>query len=173
MTEQAGIPAAEDNPHLPVHLAVRAVQTLFWRHWDIPDAWPLLDPVLRRCWVQHWLCTMPGTEEFGDREEITEALIVDQPRHRRWALFTAAAVELLDVAFPPGIAGWIPAAEPDPFALGIERLDLLPPPARPDEAVPEGSPCLAFLVQHTDGVGWRVLNFGSLLVPEPGWPPTW
>lgn len=175
MSEQTNTADIEDaGAHTAVQLVVRAVQTAFWDHWDVRTAWPLLDPLLRRVWVQHWLSHLDdGGRALGDRDELLAGLTVATPKHRWWGFFEASAVELLAGLAPADIMAWGISAEPHVLGLDLELLALWPVPACPTDPVSADSPHVPMLMRFEPNLGWRLLNFMSAAVPEPGWPPTW
>lgn len=173
MAEQTNLPDIEDGAHTPVQLAARAVQAAFWQEWNVRLAWPLLDPVLRRVWVQHWHSHLEPTvaDALGDRDALVNALTVDDPGYRWWAFFEASAVEFLAGLVDDDVMGWGISAVPHVVAPDMELLALWP--AEADGSFDESGPCVPMLMQYTPDTGWRLLNFLDAVIPEPGWPPAW
>jgi len=166
-------PGIDENPHANVQAVVRAVQVAFWQEWNVRLAWPLLDPVLRRVWVQHWHSHLDPAvaASLGDRDALLDALTADDPGNRWWAFFEASAVEYLAGLVDDDVTEWAVSAEPMLMGPDMELLGLWP--ATEDGTADGSGPCVPLLMRYEPDVGWLLLNFMSADVPEPGWPPTW
>jgi hypothetical protein len=53
----------------------------------------------------------------------------------------------------------------------MEMLGLWP--ATEDGFADSAGPCVPLLLRYDPDTGWRLLNFLSAEIPEPGWPPAW
>ncbi|MBY8879742.1 hypothetical protein [Actinacidiphila acidipaludis] len=169
------LPELDENPHTAVQLAVRAVQRAFWGDGDLRAAWPLLDPLLRRCWVMAWLAPQRGeVRRLGyDPDDVVEAFVADYPRHRLWSVFECGQVTFLEESAPADITTWGISAEPTVVGVDMELLALWPVPEDGTDQVADDAKCVPFLMRYDDEAGWRLLNFFSMDVPVPGWPPAW
>lgn len=174
MSEQTNFPDVEGAARPTANEVVHLLHQALWMDWDVRTAWPLLDPVLRVAWVQHWHCHLQRkvTRSMGDRDELLAALTVAVPQHRFWAFFEASAVEYLAGLGPADGREWGVSAEPHLIAPDVELLAICPVPDNPTDPVPEGSPLVPMLMRFEPTVGWRLLSIFSAAVPEPGWPPT-
>lgn len=161
----------EDAMHYPVAKAGSAFTQAIWGDQNITGAWPLVDPLLRRCWAQAWLKDQrEHTQAVGfDPDEVVEAFTVDEPDHPLWCVFEELQLDVL-LKWRQGVHEWGMTARHIVVGLDIELLYALP---RSTAAlvVPEGSPYVPLLMRYDQDAGWRVLNFLSEQVPVPGWPP--
>lgn len=143
---------------------------LVWGEQDLRTAWHLTDPEFRTCLAQRWI--LDNEQEFAssawERDEVVSAFEADAPDHELWHHFERVHLrgwrQLGDLTqFGTGTATRV-------VALDVEEVLLFPPEVT--ELQPgEESPAVPILLRHTPEVGWRVLNFGSEVVPQPGWPP--
>lgn len=173
MSEQADSLDVEGTEYPTANEMVHTIHYLWWNDWDVRTSWRLLHPVLRRCWVQHWMSHL-GPEvvrSMGDRDALLAGLTEDEPRHRWWAFFEASAVEYLAGLDPADGREWGVGAEPHLVAPDVELLAIWPVPDDPAAPVPEGSPHVPMLMRFEPHAGWRLLNFFSVDEPVPGWPP--
>ena len=142
-----------------------------WGDRSITAAWPHVDPLLRRCWAQAWLQDQRDhTRSLGfDPDEVVEAFTEEQPDHPLWGIFEELQLELLH-GWGQGVHEWGVTARHIVVGLDLEQLYMMP---RPDEGdvVPADAPFLPLLMRYDQEAGWRVLNFVSEQIPEPGWPP--
>jgi hypothetical protein len=141
---------------------------------DLRSSWSLVDPVLRRCLVQQWLLDNASDVAAGgfDREEVLEALVLDDPEHPLWAHFERVHVRGLHRVVPGpdvwGIGSQTRLVAPDVEVLYVHDMTGLPDGVWHPGAVSHVWP----LLMRWDGSRWLVLNLGSETSPEPGWPPT-
>lgn len=162
----------EDAMHSAVCNAGFAFTQAVWGDRSITGAWPHVDPLLRRCWAQAWLKDQRDHTRAlrFDPDEVVEAFTDEQPDHPLWPVFEELQLELLH-GWRRGVHEWGVTAEHKLIGLDLELLYMLPRPESGD-VVAEGSPFLPLLMRYDKAAGWRVLNFLSEQVPEPGWPPS-
>ncbi|MGW7722198.1 hypothetical protein ACWGJ6_02420 [Streptomyces canus] len=161
----------EDALHSAVCNAGFAFTRALWGEQSLTKAWPLTDPELRRCMAQAWLHGQKDTAYRAgfDPDDVVEAFAADRPDHPLWCVFEELQLPDL-LAWRPGAHEWMVTAEHKLIALDTELLYMLPRPAEGD-VVPVGTPFLPLVMRHDERAGWRVLNFLSDALPEPGWPP--
>jgi len=110
-------------------------------------AWPAVDPLLRTCWAQLWAEPLwARMQADGFRPDDVIAALTEESPLRTW-----------------GASGNHRLIAPD-----IE-LTYLTPHQGP---IPPGGQFIGtpFLMRYSDDA-WRVLNFFSERLPQPGWPP--
>lgn len=159
--------------HAEVVEGVFAFAEPFWGRRDLRAAWPHTDPDLRRCWAQQWLTPVrERVRRDGFRPgEVVEAFAEDEPDHPLFPVFEELQMPRLLGAGP--VHTWGTTFGHRLVAPDVELVHLMPVPddgsvrvLRPGEAF-VGMP---FLMSLREG-RWRVLNFFSERLPEPGWPP--
>ena len=130
---------------------------------------PAVDPVLRRCWAQDWLCqTAQDLKEMP--EAVVKAFEADHPQHLLWPDFCRDRTRTLRRLVPNHLQGdWGFGIDTRVLSPDIELLYL-------HQTIEIWQPGDTSRVVHpvvmrmTDA--WRVLNIGSEKIPEYGWPPT-
>ncbi|GAB2963483.1 hypothetical protein [Amycolatopsis acidiphila] len=141
-------------------------------------AWPLVDPTLRICLAQLWVHANRGpiTRLDFDFEEVAAALAKEGPGHRLWSNFETVTVRALRKTVYAGIGdnpeNWGIASAPrlidvETKLLYVHDVSKLPGAVWESDTY---SIVVPMVMRLTDGE-WRVLNVGSDVVPEPGWPP--
>lgn len=160
----------EDAAHTAVHTVAFAFTEAVWGVQSLAKAWPLTDPVLRRCMAQAWLYGQEGhAHDAGfDPDDVVEAFAADQPEHPLWEVFEELQLPSL-LEWKPGAHEWAVTARPNPVALDVELIYMVPPTE--DGVVSDTSVFLPLVMRYDAVAGWRVLNFLSDGRPEPGWPP--
>jgi hypothetical protein len=155
----------------PARKAALDFATAHWVERDMRATWRLTHPTLRRCWTQAWL--MPNLDtargEEYDPDEIVEAFAEDEVDHPLWEPFARAAERR--ATLPASQATWGVNANPVVVAPDVLLVRYLPVP---DSGVIQPGELYAsvpLVVQYEEGAGWRLLNFVSEQIPEPGWPP--
>lgn len=161
----------EDAAHAAVCNAGFAFTQALWGAQSLTKAWPLMDPVLRRCLAQAWL---NGQQEHArglgmDPDDIVEAFTAERPEHPLWCVFEELQLPDL-LAWKPGAHEWGVTARHIVLGLDVELIYMLPRPAEGD-MVDDLSVFLPLVMSYDRAAGWRVLNFFSEQLPEPGWPP--
>lgn len=140
----------------------------------IDAAWPFIDPTLRLCWVQSWIDAngQAISEDGYDRETVAAALKVTRPRHPLWRNFQRVWLRDLRglIDFDPETYGI--GSNARVLAVDTELLYLQDKSGLIDSRWEAGTERTVFpIVMRYASGQWRVLNFGSDTVPEPGWPP--
>ncbi|MFJ8766679.1 hypothetical protein [Streptomyces clavifer] len=156
----------------PIMQNAWAFAKAFWVDHDMEETWLCTDPLMRRCWVQAWM--HPLLDELRadgyDRDQVVEDLVKDQPAHELWAPF--ARTQLKGAAMQPvDVETWGIKVNPEPVALDVELLHLLPKPAGGVIQPGETYTSQPLLMRFEQGEGWRVLNLVGVVPPTPGWPP--
>lgn len=161
----------EDAAHSVVCNVGFAFTQAVWGDHSLTEAWPHVDPLLRRCWAQGWLKDQRQTARAQgfDPDEIVEAFTTEQPHHPLWCVFEQLQLEELH-GWRQGVHEWVVSAEHKLIGVDLELLYMLPRPEQGD-VVAEGTPFVPLLMSYDREAGWRVLNFISEQVPVPGWPP--
>lgn len=155
----------------PIMRNAWAFAKAYWIDHDMREAWLCTDPLMRRCWVQAWayplLAELRG--DGYDPEAVVEALIQDEPTHELWKPF--ACTQLKGATLPVDVETWGIKVNPEPVALDVELLRLLPKPASGVIEPGERYVSQPLLMRFEEGEGWRLLNFVRETLPTPGWPP--
>ncbi|WP_392668616.1 hypothetical protein [Streptomyces sp. LN785] len=156
----------------PIMQNAWAFAKAFWIDHDMDETWLCTDPLMRRCWVQTWLYPLLDQlrADGYDPEEVVEALLQDEPRHELWPIF--ARTQLKGADLPVDTETWGLKVNPEPIALDVELLHLLPKPASGAIQAGERYATQPLLMRYEEGEGWRVLNLVGTVPPTPGWPPT-
>ncbi|WP_019072398.1 hypothetical protein [Streptomyces hokutonensis] len=163
--------ALDDFLHWPVCQAGYVFTQAVWGDHSLTDAWPLVDPLFRRCWAQGWLQDQRDlTRACGfDPDEVVEAFTAECPEHPLWPEFERLQLEALH-GWKQDVHEWGATAEHKLVGVDLELLYMLPRPES-GNVVAEGSPFVPLLMRYDVEAGWRVLNCVSEHVPVPGWPP--
>lgn len=158
---------------LPVVEAAWRFLQSFYGSGDLLQAWPHVDPLLRLCWAQWWLCANQAALETNGYalDEVAEALVVDEPTHPLWGDFQRVLVRDFTAVSPVDLDTAGIGAAPRVIGLDIELLYVhREVPA--DGLWPAGASAeVVALMMRLSGSHWRVLNLGYEAVPIPGWPP--
>lgn len=160
----------EDATHSAVCNAGFAFTQAVWGDRSITEAWPHVDPLLRRCWAQAWLQDQRDAVRADgyDPDAVVEAFTAEQPEHPLWPVFEGLQLAVL-LHWAQGVHEWGASARHIVVGLDLELLYMLPKPAEGDVA--SGEVRMPLLMSYDESVGWRVLNFLSEQPPVPGWPP--
>ena len=171
-------PMEPDNEDFEVYAAQAPIVNAAWKfigaYWidhDMRATWVAAHPTLRRCWAQTWLMPMRSQARAQGLkpDEVIEAFAADEVDHPLWESFAHAVSNGADL--PVHRDTWGIKVNPDFLAPDIAVVRLLPTPSDGVIHPGEGYMSVPLVMQYDDGPGWRLLNFVSERIPEPGWPP--
>jgi hypothetical protein len=156
----------------PVMQAAWAFAGAYWVDQDMRAAWRATHPTMRRCWAQAWLMPMldEARRDGYDRDEVAEAFTADEVDHPLWRPFARTTAKHA-ATLPVDRDTWGVKVNPDFTAPGVMLVRLLPIPKGGAILPGEEYVAVPLLMQYDEGPGWRLLNFVSEQIPEPGWPP--
>ncbi|MFJ4201549.1 hypothetical protein ACIP2Y_18200 [Streptomyces sviceus] len=142
----------EDVAHAAVCSAGFAFTQALWGERSLTLAWPVMDPVLRRCLAQAWL---HGQQDHArrmgmDPDDIVEAFAADRPEHPLWCVFEELQLPDL-LAWKLGAHEWCATARHHPLALDVELLYMVPPTE--DGLVSDVSVFLPLVMSYDQGGG--------------------
>ncbi|MGW5273613.1 hypothetical protein ACWEQP_13695 [Streptomyces sp. NPDC004044] len=154
-----------------VSIAATNFADAFWVDQDMDAAWVRTDPLLRRCWAQAWLLPLRAQAEADgfDPDQVVEAFTADAPDHPLWTPFARGQINRQEIVVERGT--WGVKVNPELVAPDIQLLRYLPVPASGAIQPGETYAAVPLLMRYEPGPGWRLLNFVSETIPEPGWPP--
>ncbi|MFD7786523.1 hypothetical protein ACFV4Q_26080 [Streptomyces nojiriensis] len=157
----------------PAAARASAFAGAIWADRDMRAAWAYTDPLLRKCWVQAWLHPLRAQAVADGYRSgaVVESLMSDKPSHPLWDPFARTQIRQMTASFAVDMDTWGFGSAFDPVAQDMALLKFLPVPKSGAIEVGELHASVPFLMRFTLGAGWRVLNFVSDRVPEPGWPP--
>lgn len=128
---------------------------------DLDTIWPITDQSLRRALVGAWADANdahPLLEGF-DREELVEALSVDEPDHELWEGFADTQLcECRGVWAHVELDKWGFASRPRPIDIDVELVLLIKGDGSPTVYFDDGPTLVEtvpFVMRHTES-GWRV-----------------
>lgn len=167
-----------DDEDIAAYAAQHAIISAAWKfvepYWvdhDVRAAWVATHPTLRLCWAQQWLTPMRAQARADglNPDAVVEAFTADEVDHPLWEPFERAALKGATLPVTPET--WGIKANPEYLAPDVALLRLLPTPT--DGVIRPGEQYMSvpLVMQYEDGPGWRLLNFASEQIPEPGWPP--
>jgi hypothetical protein len=141
---------------------------------DLAAAWLRVHPSLQLCWSQWWAHAneTPMAQAGLVAKDVAQNVATAGPEAEEWTGFARVILRDFRQAWPldPDVAGI--GAAPRVIAPDIELLMVHPEAPEGNVWQPGHAAEVMPLVMAFDaGVGWRVLNFASDLMPEPGWPP--
>ncbi|RJT81085.1 hypothetical protein D6T63_07900 [Arthrobacter cheniae] len=157
---------------------VTSVAWKFLRHFyngDLAAAWKVMHPTLRLCLSQWWVdANRDAIRGEGLDIEVTAEQLSSQagPQHKLWQHFERVLLRDFSRAYPldpdrAGIGSLLRVIEMDTELLYVH-------PDSPEGrlwAPGESLPVYPLVIGLTNGE-WKVLNWASDVVPEPGFPPT-
>jgi hypothetical protein len=142
-----------------------------WSSGSLLEAWTHSDPLFRLCTAQQWLNPLreKSLRDGFSPDDVVARLAAGDTAHPLWEPFESKLVS--------GFRQWGPL---ETFAVGLadrvegmdlEVLHLYPQSEVVDGCIPPGKGSGVPILLRLSPKGWAVLNIGSLLTPEPGWPP--
>lgn len=138
---------------------------------DLRAAWPFVDPTLRLCLVQQWLIDNEvELEEHGyERDAVASALADEDPDHELWEHFERVHLREWRRILPSSDV-WGIGENTRTLAPDVELLYLHDTSTLEGASWQPGERRWVFPLLMRRSTR-QVLNLGSELIPQPGWPP--